>query len=77
MTDQREALTTASKTLAKTMTSVSSLRRWLIIASVSILLVAFLLTSPLALGEYAQEILAGILFRGSHHGRSAVGYTAS
>jgi branched-chain amino acid transport system permease protein len=62
MTDQREAPTTASKTLAKTMTSVSSLRRWLIIASVSILLVAFLLTSPLVLGEYAQEILSQAFF---------------
>src|SRR6516164_1188662 len=62
MTDQREALSTASKTLAKTMTSVSSLRRWLIIASLSILLLAVLLTSPLALGEYAQEILSQAFF---------------
>ena len=45
------------------MTSVSSLaRRWPNIAGVSILLVAFLLTSPLALGEYAQQILSQAFF---------------
>jgi branched-chain amino acid transport system permease protein len=59
MTDQRETLTTGSEAPTETMTSMSSsTRRWLIIASVSVLLVAFLLTSPLVLGEYAQQILS-------------------
>src|SRR5437868_12767713 len=45
------------------MTSLSSLAgRWLTIASVSILLVALLLTSPLVLGEYAQQILSQAFF---------------
>jgi branched-chain amino acid transport system permease protein len=63
MTDQRETLTTESETPAETMISVlSPPRRWLIIASVSVLLIAFLLTSPLVLGEYAQQILSQAFF---------------
>src|SRR5262245_66422020 len=45
------------------MTSVPSpAPRWLIIASVSMVLVVFLLASPLALGEYPQQILSQAFF---------------
>jgi hypothetical protein len=54
MTDWREALPPVNKALAQTMTSVPTPGpRWLIIASVSIVLVAFLLASPLILAENA------------------------
>src|SRR5262245_62846188 len=45
------------------MTSVPSpAPRWLIIASVSMVLVVFLLASPLILAEYAQQILSQAFF---------------
>jgi branched-chain amino acid transport system permease protein len=52
-----------SNTFAQTMPSVPSpVPRWLIIASVSIALVAFLLASPLILAEYPQQILSQAFF---------------
>jgi branched-chain amino acid transport system permease protein len=71
MTDWREALPPVRKALAQTMTSVPTPGpRWLIIASVSIVLVAFLLASPVILAEYAQQILSQAFFSQSPRSQS-------
>src|SRR5439155_3784691 len=58
-----DALMTTSRTLAAEITSfLSPARRWLTILGVSVLLVAFLLASPIMLGEYAQQILSQAFF---------------
>jgi branched-chain amino acid transport system permease protein len=57
------ALVTASRTLAEEITSSQSpARRWLMIFGTSVLLVAFLLASPVVFGEYAQQILSQAFF---------------
>jgi hypothetical protein len=54
-----DVLTAASSALAAQIISVlGRARRWLAISGVSVLLVAFLLASPVVLGEYAQQILS-------------------
>src|SRR6516165_164582 len=58
-----KAFMTARKVLAEEITPfLSPTRRWLTIFGVSILLVAFLLASPMVLGEYAQQILSQAFF---------------
>src|SRR5215831_12436465 len=58
-----DAFMTASKVLAEEITPLlSPTRRWLPIFGVSVLLVALLLASPVALGEYAQQILSQAFF---------------
>jgi branched-chain amino acid transport system permease protein len=54
---------TANRTLAEEITSfLSPTRRWLTIFGVSVLLVGFLLASPMVLGDYAQQILSQAFF---------------
>jgi branched-chain amino acid transport system permease protein len=63
MHQKKDPLTAASRALAEEITSVlSPARRWLMIFGVSALLVAFLLASPVVLGEYAQQILSQAFF---------------
>jgi branched-chain amino acid transport system permease protein len=58
-----DVLMTASRALAEESTSfLSSARRWLTIFGVSVLLMIFLLASPVVLGEYAQQILSQAFF---------------
>jgi branched-chain amino acid transport system permease protein len=58
-----DVLMTASRTLAEEITSLlSPVRRWRTVFGVSVLLVAFLLVSPMVLGEYAQQILSQAFF---------------
>jgi branched-chain amino acid transport system permease protein len=58
-----DAFMTASRVLAEEIAPLlSPTRRWLTIFGVSILLVAFLLASPMVLGEYAQQILSQAFF---------------
>src|SRR6516162_10024131 len=58
-----DAFMTASRVLAKEISPLlSPTRRWLTIFGVSTLLVAFLLASPMVLGEYAQQILSQAFF---------------
>ena len=53
----------ASRALAEEITSfLCPARRWLAIFGVSVLLITFLLTSPIVLGEYAQQILSQAFF---------------
>ena len=52
---------TASRTVAEQIASFWR-RRWLAIFGASVLFVAFLLTSPMVLGEYAQQILSQAFF---------------
>ena len=52
---------TASRTLAEQIASFWR-RRWLAIFGASVLFVAFLLASPMVLGEYAQQILSQAFF---------------
>src|SRR3989440_2047302 len=52
---------TASRTLAEQIASFLR-RRWLAIFGASVLFVAFLLASPMMLGEYAQQILSQAFF---------------
>jgi branched-chain amino acid transport system permease protein len=54
-----DVLMTASRALAEEITSfLWAARRWLAIFGVSVLLITFLLASPIVLGEYAQQILS-------------------
>src|SRR6516162_583088 len=58
-----DAFMTAGRTLAEEISPLlSPTRRWLTIFGVSTLLVAFLLASPMVLGEYAQQILSQAFF---------------
>jgi len=53
----------ASRALAEEITSfLCPARRWLAIFGISILLITFLLASPMVLGEYAQQILSQAFF---------------
>src|SRR5436309_14612574 len=52
---------TASRTVAEQIASFLR-RRWLAIFGASVLFVAFLLASPMVLGEYAQQILSQAFF---------------
>src|SRR6516165_732830 len=54
-----DVLMTASRALAQEITSfLCPARRWLAIFGVSVLLITFLLASPVVFGEYAQQILS-------------------
>src|SRR6266404_7374682 len=54
-----DVLTAASRALAGEIISVlGRAHRWPVIFGISVLLVAFLLASPVVLGEYAQQILS-------------------
>ena len=54
---------TANRALAQEITSfLCPARRWLAIFGVSVLLITFLLASPIVLGEYAQQILSQAFF---------------
>src|SRR4029453_7199715 len=54
---------TASRTLAEQITSfLRPAGRWLTIFGASVLLVAFILASPMVLGEYAPQILSQAFF---------------
>jgi branched-chain amino acid transport system permease protein len=58
-----DVLMTASRALAEEITSfLCPARRWLAIFGISILLITFLLASPMVLGEYAQQILSQAFF---------------
>ena len=60
MNQKTDALTAASKALSVQI--MSPARRWPMIFGASVLLVALLLASPVALGEYAQQILSQAFF---------------
>jgi hypothetical protein len=58
-----DVLMRASRALAEEITSFfCPARRWLAIFGVSVLLITFLLASPIVLGEYAQQILSQAFF---------------